>query len=147
MVTLTRSESKAAFDHILNEVLVRNNTSNLKRGLVAEAIADIFDLSYLDNAFIGDLEYPDPKDPDLTISCVKGDKMIVKCFLACKEHIEQIAFTGDYMSITQASFDQFRISPTNKASRQSQPPMPTSTQQNPSTSSTYDTSPAQIFCH
>jgi hypothetical protein len=102
-------------------------------------------LSSLDDGLIDDLEYPDPKDPYLTINCVKGDKMLVKCFLAYKEYIEQIRFTGDYMSITHASFDQFRISPANKASCQSQPPMPTSTQQNPSTSSSYDTSPAQLI--
>jgi hypothetical protein len=135
MVTLTRSEAKAAFDHVLNEVLGRNDPSNLKRCILAEGIADIFDLSSLDDGFIDDLEYPDPTEPDLTINCVKGDKILVKCFLAYKEHIEQTRFTGDYMSITQAPFDQFRICAANKASRQSQPPVPTSTQRNPSTSS------------
>jgi hypothetical protein len=114
--TLTRSEAKAAFDHILNEVLGRNDTSNLKRGLLAEGISDIFDLSSLDDGFIDYLEYHDPKDPDLTLNCVKGDKMLVKCFLAYMVQIEQTGFTGDYMSITQASFDQFRISPANKTS-------------------------------
>jgi hypothetical protein len=49
----------ASFYHILNEVLGRNDTSNLKRGLVAEGVADIFDLSSLDDEFIDDLEYPD----------------------------------------------------------------------------------------
>jgi hypothetical protein len=66
MATLTRSEVKAAFNHVLNEVIGRNDTSNLKRGLLAEGIADIFDLSSLDDGFIDDLEYPDPKHPDLT---------------------------------------------------------------------------------
>jgi hypothetical protein len=55
MVTLTRSEAKAALDHMLNEVLGRNDTSNLQVGLVAEGIADIFDLSSLDDAFIDDI--------------------------------------------------------------------------------------------
>jgi hypothetical protein len=100
MVTLTRSEAKAAFDHVLNEVLGRNDNSNLKQGLLAEGIADIFDFFSLDDVIIDDLEYPDPKDPDLTINCVKGDKMLVKCFLAYMEHIEKTGFTGDYMSIT-----------------------------------------------
>jgi hypothetical protein len=65
MVTLTRSEAKAAFDHVLNEVLGRNDTSNLKRGHLAEGIADIFDLSSLDDFFIYDLEYLVPKDTDV----------------------------------------------------------------------------------
>jgi hypothetical protein len=56
--------------HVLNKVLGRNDTSNLNRGLLAEGIADIFDLSSLDDGFIDDLEYPDPKDPDLTLNCV-----------------------------------------------------------------------------
>jgi hypothetical protein len=64
MVTLTRSEAKAVFDHILNKVLGINDSSNLKRGLFAEEIADIFHLSSLDDGFIDDREYPDPKDPD-----------------------------------------------------------------------------------
>jgi hypothetical protein len=72
--------------------------------------------------------------------------MLVKCFLAYKEHIVQNGFTGEYMPITQSSFDHFKISPANKASHQSQPSMPTSSQQNPSTSSSYDTSSTQMFC-
>jgi hypothetical protein len=129
MVTLTRSEAKAAFDHVLNEVLGRNDTSNLKRGLLAEGIVEIFDLSSLDDGFIDDLEYPDPKYPDLT-NCMKCNQMLVKCFLAYMEHIEKSGLSGDYISITQASFDQVRISPANKASLQSQPLVPTSTQRN-----------------
>jgi hypothetical protein len=72
--------------------------------------------------------------------------MLVRCFLAYMKHFAQTGFTGDYFSITQASFDQFRIGPANKAYCQYHPPMPTSTQRNPSTSSSYDTSPAQMFC-
>jgi hypothetical protein len=106
MVTLTRSEAKAAPEHVLNKVLGRNDTSNLKQGLPAEGIADIIDMSSLDDGFIDDIEYPEPKDPDFTINCVKGDMMLVKFFLAYMEHIEQTGFTRDYMSITQASFDQ-----------------------------------------
>jgi hypothetical protein len=63
------------------------------------------------------------------------------------EHIEQIGFTGDYMSITQASFDQFRIIQDNKASRHPQQPISTSTPQNSSTSPSYDTPPDQNFRH
>jgi hypothetical protein len=61
MVTLTRSDAKSAFDHILKEVLWRNDNSNLKRSLLAEVIADVFDLTFLDDGFIDDQEYPDPK--------------------------------------------------------------------------------------
>jgi hypothetical protein len=100
MGTLTSSEANAAFDHVLNKVLGRNDTTNLKQGLLSEGIVNFFDLSSLDVGFIDDLEYPVPKDPDLTLNCVKGDKMLVKCFLACKAHIEQIGFTRDYMPIT-----------------------------------------------
>jgi hypothetical protein len=65
MVSFTRTEGKSAFDHVVNEVLGRNDTSKLKRALIAEGITNFFDLSSLEDDIIEHLEYPDKNDPEV----------------------------------------------------------------------------------
>jgi hypothetical protein len=86
MVTPNRSEAKAAFDNILNEVLGRDDNSNVKRGLLAEGIADIFDLSSLDDGFIDDLEYPGPKTQTSLYHVYK----VIRCLSSVLTHFPSL---------------------------------------------------------
>jgi hypothetical protein len=44
MVSMTRAEAKEAFNHVLDTVLDRGDSSSLKSSLNEDGITDIFDL-------------------------------------------------------------------------------------------------------
>jgi hypothetical protein len=52
IVTITRAEANTDFDHIPNNVIGRNDMSNLKLALLDEGIQDLFDLSTISDAVI-----------------------------------------------------------------------------------------------
>jgi len=82
MVTLTRSEAKTAFNHVLDHVLGQDDSSFLKSSLAHEGIDDIFDFITLTDDVIDSLVYKDTNDSGTFLPVRKGDKMLVKCFLA-----------------------------------------------------------------
>jgi hypothetical protein len=59
MVSYTRVEAKVTFNHVLDNVLGRNNTSQLKLSLSEEGIVDIFDFVTLSDKIIEALVYED----------------------------------------------------------------------------------------
>ena len=114
MVTLTRSEAKTAFNHVLDKVLGRDDSSSLKSSLAHEGIDDIFDFITLTDDVIDSLVYKDTNDSGSFLSLRKGDKMLVKCFLAYNQYLQNQGNDFDFVTLLQADFDSFRISPLNK---------------------------------
>jgi hypothetical protein len=114
VVSTTRAEEKEAFNHVLDTVLDRGDSSSLKNSLNEGGITDIFDLITIMNDVIDNLTYEDPNDM-IYYPVKKGDKMLLRCFLAYQQSLE--AATGDvyYKAITQANFDSYRISPAYRA--------------------------------
>jgi hypothetical protein len=145
MVTLTRSEAKVAFDHVMDIILGRDDQSNLKRALLADGIGSIFDLNSIDDNYIDGLEYADPSNPGSFLPCIKGDKMLLKCFLGFVEFIQNNGFDGNFSGMTTDAFDEFRINTHFKPSRLQPPTASTPTPRPASSSTPYDTSPAQMF--
>ena len=82
MVTLIRSEVKTAFNHVLDNVIRRDDNSFLKFSLANEGIKDIFDFVTLPDDTIHTFVYEDINNTGAVLPVRKGDKMLVKCFLA-----------------------------------------------------------------
>jgi hypothetical protein len=100
MVTLTRSEAKAAFNHVLDTVLGRDNTSSLKLSLLHEGIDDMFDFITLTESSINSLVYEDPNKAGSFLPVLKWDKMLVKCFLSFDQHLVSQSTPIDYFKLT-----------------------------------------------
>jgi hypothetical protein len=114
MVSMTRTEAKEAFNHVLDTVLDRGDSSSLKSSLKEDAITDIFDLVTVMDNVIDNLTYKDPDDK-IYYPVKKGEKMLLRCFLAYQHSFK--AATGDvnYKAITQTNFDSYHISPAYRA--------------------------------
>ena len=63
---------------------------------------------------IDSLTYEDPDDK-IFYPVKKGDKMLLRCFLAYHQSLESDYGDVDYNAITQANFDSYRISPAYRA--------------------------------
>jgi hypothetical protein len=110
MVSMTRTEAKEAFNHVLDTVLDRGDSSSLKRSLIEDGITDILDLVTVRDDVIDSLAYEDPND-NIFYPVKKGDKMLLRGFLAYQQFLESATGNVDYKAITQSNFDSYRISP------------------------------------
>jgi hypothetical protein len=97
MVAYTRAEAKVAFNHVLDNVLGRNDTSHLKLFLAEEGIIDIFDFVTLSEKIIEALVCKDTGNKGNFLPIKKGDKMLVKCFLAYDQLLEDKGIEIDYI--------------------------------------------------
>ena len=115
-MVITRTEAKAAFDHVLDTVLDRYGSKDLKIALVKEGFVDIFQVLTIKDSDIESLVYQDPADATKTVPIRRGDVGMLKCFKAYVNH-RNISGTPiddtDWINLTQAEFDLFRIDPTN----------------------------------
>ena len=97
---MTRSEAKAAFNHVLDKVIERDDSSELKIALVNDGIENIFDLLRLDQHTIDNLGYQDPDDDDRFILLKKGDRNILKSFMEFKMDLDAKGVNIDFLSLT-----------------------------------------------
>jgi hypothetical protein len=99
---MTLAEAKEAFNHVLDTVLDRGDSSSLKRSLVEDGITDIFDLITVTDDVIDSLTYEDPDDKIFyPVKKVKNDdKMLLRCFLAYQKSLEPATGNVDYKAIT-----------------------------------------------
>ena len=116
MATKTRSDGKAAFNHVLDNVLGRGDSSELKKALLAEGIENIFDLITIEDTTIDSLTFKDTSNAGAPITIKKGDRNLLKCFGAYKRFLDEAAGDINYVLIMQEDFDQFRIGPACVAS-------------------------------
>jgi hypothetical protein len=123
MVSMTRAEAKEAFNHVLNMVLDRGDS--LKRSLIEDGIPDILDLITVTEDVIDSLAYEDPDDK-IFYPVKKGDKMLLRCFLAYAQSLEPATGNVDYKAITQANFDRYRISAVTRTALYQPDPAPSS---------------------
>ena len=132
-MVITRADAKAAFDHVLDTVLDRYGSKEMKEALVKEGFVEIFQLLNIDDATLEGLVYPDPVDATKTVPIRKGDVGMIKCFKAYVHHRvmngNPIA-DADWLNLTQAEFDAFRMDPTNMLRVTSAINAPSSTRNN-----------------
>ena len=115
-MVITRTEAKAAFDHVMDDVLDRYGSKDLKDALLKEGYVDIFQVLTIDDSTLESLVYLDPADPTKTVPIRKGDIGMLKVFKSFVQHrtiIGNPIADADWITLTQAEFDQFRIDPAN----------------------------------
>jgi hypothetical protein len=106
--TLTTAASKAAFTHIMDNVLQYPNVTS---ALAAIGIEDTFGLFNLTDTIVDNLTYPDP-DPNVktTHRLKKGEMNIIKSLIHkiyCRDESEN-SIGDKWTAISMADFDQFR---------------------------------------
>ena len=138
MVSTTRSKSKDAFNHVLDNVFDKGDSSILKKSLKADGIEDILSLVTMEEEGIKALKY-NKSVSEKNLPIPKGDQGLIKCFIKFLSHCHESGnpIGDDWMSITQEDFDLFRTSVS--AMPMASPPPASS----PSTSSTSSTSPSR----
>lgn len=125
MPGLTRAQSRAAFDHILNNVFERGDDSSLKIALLRQGINDITTLANIRKETIGLLQYEDTRDEVTTLKTINlGDQSLMLCF---RDYIVFRKTKGDpiedgWTEITQEDFDNFRVDPDYIQSVDAPPP-------------------------
>ena len=121
-MVLSRAASRVAFDHVLDNVFERNDTSGLKQALLRNGISDVITLADIDQATIDGLTYDDTANNINGIAVVRGDKCLVTIF---QDYVTARS-NGSYSTpiaddewdqITQEDFDSFRISPMYRSRR------------------------------
>jgi hypothetical protein len=98
----------------MDVVLDRYGSKDLKDALVKEGFVDLFQVLTIDDVDIECLVYQNPADPSKTIPIRKGDVGMLKCFKAFVHHRSALGNPiqdTDWISLTQAEFDSFRIHP------------------------------------
>jgi hypothetical protein len=112
-MVLTRSEARAAFNHILDVVLGQGEDSLLKSALSEEEVDDIFSLSTLTEGAIDALQFKDADNNNALTPVKPADKMLLRYFLhyviSC--NLEGNPVGDDWNAITQDKFDVFCIDP------------------------------------
>jgi hypothetical protein len=86
MVSMTRTEAKEAFNHVLDTLLDRGDSASLKRSIIEDGITDIIDLITITDDIIDSLTYKDPNDK-IYYPVKKGDMMLLRCFLAYQQSL------------------------------------------------------------
>jgi hypothetical protein len=76
MVSMTRAEAEEAFNHVLDTVLDRGDSSSMRSLQIEDGITDIFDLITITDDVIDSLTYKDPDDK-IYYPVKKGDKMLL----------------------------------------------------------------------
>ena len=117
-MVLTRTEGKAVFDHIVDVVLDRYGSVDLKSALIHEGFVDVFHLLSMDDATIESLEYIDPNDAAKKLMIKKSDKGMLRTFKAFVNHRIDSGNPikdEDWLNLTVADFDAYRVDPANLA--------------------------------
>jgi hypothetical protein len=108
-MSFTRADSKRVFNHLLDEVLGMDDSSPLKKSLVAANYKDLFSLLAIERDTIDGLIY-DRSDEEINVRVTAGDRSIL---LALLSYIIQLQNRGtlteasDWLLIQQADFDLY----------------------------------------
>jgi hypothetical protein len=112
-MVVTRPQAKAIFNHVLDNVLGRDDTSGLKMSLLKVGVHDIFDLCTIEESTIDALCYEkSPTEADLPIS--RNDKTLLRILKSFVGHLRSngsnpLSLGTDWTSMTQEEFDDFRV--------------------------------------
>ena len=111
----TRSDAKASFNHILDNVLGQGDGTPLKLSLSEAGVDDIFALSTLTDHDIDSLKYTHKDNDNVVITPIRlADRNLLRAFLhfIINAQLEGTQIIGEaWNAITQEAFDSFRINP------------------------------------
>jgi hypothetical protein len=100
-MVLTRSQARAAFNYILDNVLGKDNKSPLKSALLCEGINDIFSLVTFPLEYINDQDIlKNVQTCDKNLLCYFSEYIVFR-------HANNDPINDDWMSVTPESFHSF----------------------------------------
>jgi len=145
-MVLTRPQAQQAFNHVLDNVLGKDDTSPLKQSLASQGITNLFTFLNIDDATIQGLTHQRAAN-QAAVPILRADKSLVKVFLDYHVHRNSTGnpiADADWTTITQADFDEFHMSPDYAVTRGNgnippPPPVPAA----PATMLRY--TPAELF--
>ena len=111
-MVFTRPQGRAAFTHVLDSVLGRDDESPLKQALLGQGIDDVFSLISIDVAAINSL-VNDRSAIEMRVPVVRDDKNLVRVLLS---YVAYARLNGNPLSeggecaITQEDYDAYRVS-------------------------------------
>ena len=110
-MVLSRANAKVAFDHIMDEVLGRDNESGLKKALLRERFHDVHSFCQITDEVIRDLRYDTEADQNVPVAA--GDKGLLIAFIDYICYRNRIGEPiGDaWHGVTAEEFDTFRVDP------------------------------------
>ena len=149
-MVVTRPQAKAVFNHILDNVLGRDDTSGLKMSLLKVGVQDIFDLCTIEESTIDALCYDkSPTEADFPIS--RNDKTLLRILKSFVGHLRSsgsnpLSLGTDWTSMTQEEFDDFRVFQYRSYTPPPSQPSPAATSSSPMTTPPKH-SPADLSFH
>jgi hypothetical protein len=111
MVVLTRTEAMVVDNHILDNILGRNDESPLKQSLDYDGIENIFNLISMDKESINTLQYKASKADSSLTNIEKDDICLIKCFAAYYQSLVKSGEEVDWLNVTEAYIGAFCTSP------------------------------------
>ena len=111
-MVFTRQEAKAAFQHVLDNVLGKDDSSPLKQAIVAEGFEDVFTMMMMDDTIIDTLVY-DKSPTEINVAVSRGEKTLAKGIQAYVRYLiangNPLSEAAEWMALTQQDFDLFRV--------------------------------------
>jgi hypothetical protein len=128
---LTRSQAKAAFNHVLDNVFDRDDIAPLRQALKAQTVEDICSLCSMHDCDIDDLVY-NKSDTETNVPVKWFERKLVKIFISyvgyARSNGNDLSDNNEWGAITREDFDKYRTSPAyNSLMRQSSDTTPTAT--------------------
>ena len=113
-MVFSRQQAKAAFTHVLDNVLGKDDSSPLKRSLVKKGIEDIFALSTIRPANVETLVYDkSATEPDEPV--IDADKNLLMVFLSyisyARRNGNPLSDSSEWTALNENDFDSYRIGP------------------------------------
>ena len=110
VVMITHDEAKAAYNHVMDNVLGKDDSSGLKKALVGAGIENVFDLVNVDKTTIDNLVY-DKSDTETNVPVARGDKNLVQVFqdFVIHRYSSSTPIGDAWLKITPEDFDGFRM--------------------------------------
>jgi hypothetical protein len=125
-MVLTRVDCVLAYHHFLDNVLDRNDTSQLKQALLEHGVDDINSLLLLSDPDIENLEFTDTTNRIVKVRL--ADKRLLGILYTYILHraSSPTPINDDWLLLTKLEFDTFRVDPINRPSnRNTTYPAPT----------------------
>jgi hypothetical protein len=110
-MVLTSTQAEAAFNHVLDNVLGRDDISALKQSLLAEGMVDIFDLCSLNNDCINALVY-NKSDTETNVAVPVAERDMLKTFFFyyvgyARANGNPLIDNDDWKAITQEDYNSY----------------------------------------
>ena len=111
---MTRTGAKAAFNHVMDNVLEQDNSSRLKNALTTIGIVKILDLVAMSPDRIDSLKAPGAASGDPQVDLIAGKKgllVMLTGFVTYQHQQGNPIGPDDWFSITPDDFDAYCVSP------------------------------------